>query len=155
MVNPDSDLYRKHPDWVLNFSGRPRSESRNQLVLNLARPDVRDYIAGFLDKLLTENDIAFLKWDYNRNWSEPGWDQVPVDEQRGVYVEFIRNLYSILSDLRKKHPKVEIESCSGGGGRVIWEFCATPMRFGPRTIPIPLTGCRCRTVLPMLTPLRS
>jgi alpha-galactosidase len=118
MINPDSDLYRKHPDWVLNFPERPRSEQRNQLVLNLARPDVRDYIAGFLDKLLTENDIAFLKWDYNRNWSEPGWDQVPVDEQRGVYVEFIRNLYSILADLRKKHPKVEIESCSGGGGRV-------------------------------------
>jgi alpha-galactosidase len=102
----------------LNFPGRPRSESRNQLVLNLARPDVRDYIAGFLDKLLSENDIAFLKWDYNRNWSEPGWDQVPVDEQKRVYVEFIRNLYSILAELRKKHPKVEIESCSGGGGRV-------------------------------------
>jgi alpha-galactosidase len=118
MINPDSGLYRKHPDWVLNFPGRPRSESRNQLVLNLARPDVRDYVAGFLDKLLTENDIAFLKWDYNRNWSEPGWDQVPVDEQRRVYVEFVRNLYWILADLRKKHPKVEIESCSGGGGRV-------------------------------------
>ncbi len=118
MINPDSDLYRKHPDWVLNFPGRPRSESRNQLILNLARPDVRDYLAGFLDKILTENDIAFLKWDYNRNWSEPGWDQVPIDEQKKVYVEFIRNLYSILADLRKKHPKVEIESCSGGGGRV-------------------------------------
>src|SRR5579863_5653245 len=118
MINPDSDLYRKHPDWVLNFPGRPRTESRNQLVLNLARSDVRDYVEGFLDKLLTENDIAFLKWDYNRNWAEPGWDQVPVDEQKRVYVEFIRNLYSILADLRKKHPKIEIESCSGGGGRV-------------------------------------
>jgi alpha-galactosidase len=118
MVNPDSDLYRKHPDWVLNFPGRPRSESRNQLVLNLARPDVRDYVEGFLDKLLTENDIAFLKWDYNRNWSEPGWDAVPLDEQKRVYVEFIRNLYAILADLRRKHPKIEIESCSGGGGRV-------------------------------------
>ena len=118
MINPDSDLYRKHPEWVLNFPGRPRSESRNQLVLNLARPDVRDYLAGFLDKILTENDIAFLKWDYNRNWSEPGWDQVPVDEQKRVYVEFVRNIYSILAELRKKHPKVEIESCSGGGGRV-------------------------------------
>lgn len=118
MVNPDSDLYRKHPDWVLNFPGRPRSEQRNQLVLNLARSDVRQYIEGFLDKLLTDNDIAFLKWDYNRNWSEPGWDQVPVDQQRRVYVEFIRNLYSILADLRQKHPKIEIESCSGGGGRV-------------------------------------
>jgi alpha-galactosidase len=118
MVNPDSDLYRKHPDWVLNFPGRPRSEQRNQLVLNLARSDVRDYVEGFLDKLLTENDIAFLKWDYNRNWSEPGWDQLPADQQQGVYVEYIRNLYAILGDLRKKHPKVEIESCSGGGGRV-------------------------------------
>lgn len=117
MVNPDSDLYRKHPDWVLNFPGRPRSESRNQLVLNLARSDVRAYVFGFLDKLLNENDIAFLKWDYNRNWSEPGWDQVPPDEQRRVYVEFIRNVYSVLAELRKKHPKVEIESCSGGGGR--------------------------------------
>ena len=118
MVNPDSDLYRKHPDWVLNFPGRPRSEQRNQLVLNLARSDVRDYVEGFLDKLLSENDIAFLKWDYNRNWSEPGWDQVPVEQQQRVYVEYIRNLYAILSHLRKKHPNVEIESCSGGGGRV-------------------------------------
>ena len=118
MVNPDSDLYRKHPDWALNFPGRPRSEERNQLVLNLARQDVRDYVYGFLDKLLTENQIAFLKWDYNRNWSEPGWDQLPPDEQKKVYVQFIRNLYSILAELRAKHPGVEIESCSGGGGRV-------------------------------------
>ena len=118
MVNPDSDLYRKHPEWVLNFPGRPRTESRNQLILNLARADVREYVAGFLDKLLTENDIAFLKWDYNRNWSEPGWDQAAPDEQKKVYVAFIRNVYGILAELRKKHPKVEIESCSGGGGRV-------------------------------------
>jgi len=118
MVNPDSDLYRKHPDWVLNFPGRPRSEQRNQLVLNLARREVRDYVEAFLDKLLTENDIAFLKWDYNRNWSEPGWDQVSAGEQRRVYVEYVRNLYAILADLRNKHPRIEIESCSGGGGRV-------------------------------------
>ncbi len=118
MVNPDSDLYRKHPEWVLNFPGRPRTEQRNQLVLNLARPDVRAYILGFLDKLLTENDIAFLKWDYNRNWSEPGWDQLPAAEQKKVYIEFTRNLYAVLAELKKRHPKVELESCSGGGGRV-------------------------------------
>ena len=118
MVNPDSDLYRKHPDWVLNFPGRPRSEQRNQLVLNLAQSDVREYVLGFLDKLLSENDIAFLKWDYNRNWSEPGWDQLPPAEQKKVYVEFTRNLYAILAELKKRHPKVELESCSGGGGRV-------------------------------------
>jgi alpha-galactosidase len=118
MVNPDSDLYRAHPDWVLHFAGRPETEQRNQLVLNLARKDVRDYVLGFLDKLLTENDIAFLKWDYNRNWSEPGWDQLPAAEQKQVYVEFTQNLYGILAELRKRHPNVEIESCSGGGGRV-------------------------------------
>lgn len=118
MVNPDSDLYRRHPDWVLNFPGRPRTEARNQLVLNLARPDVRAYVVGFLDKLLTENEIAFLKWDYNRNWSEPGWPEAAPDAQKNVYVDFIRNLYSILAELRSKHPNVEIESCSGGGSRV-------------------------------------
>ena len=118
MVNADSDLYRKHPDWVLNFPGRPHTEARNQMVLNLARPDVRAYVFGFLDKLLNENDIAFLKWDYNRNWSEPGWPGIAPDAQKDVYVDFIRNFYSILSELRQKHPNVEIESCSGGGSRV-------------------------------------
>jgi alpha-galactosidase len=111
MVNPDSDLYRRHPDWVLHFPGRPRTEARNQLVLNLARTDVRDHVFKVLDDLLTQNDIAFLKWDANRNWSEPG-------EQREVYVAYIENLYSILRRLRERHPAVEIESCSGGGGRV-------------------------------------
>jgi alpha-galactosidase len=118
MVNPDSDLYRKHPEWVLNFTGRPRTEQRNQLVLNLARKDVRDHVFGFLDNLLSHNKIAFLKWDYNRNWSEPGWPAVASDEEKAVYVDYTRNLYGILRELRAKYPKVEIESCSGGGGRV-------------------------------------
>lgn len=118
MVNPDSDLYRAHPDWVLHMNGRPRSEGRNQLVLNLARADVRAYVYHALDKLLSENDIAFLKWDYNRSWSEPGWPEVAPDEQKNVYVDFIRNYYGILEELRKNHPKVEIESCSSGGGRI-------------------------------------
>jgi alpha-galactosidase len=118
MVNPNSDLYRAHPDWVLNFTGRPRTEGRNQLVLNLARQDVRDYVFNFLDKLLNENDIAFFKWDYNRNWSEPGWPAVPTEDQKQVYVKYTQNLYSILAELRAKHPKLEIEDCSGGGGRV-------------------------------------
>ena len=118
MVNPDSDLYRKHPDWVLNFTGRPRTEGRNQLMLNLARPDVRAYVFQSLDKLLNENEIAFLKWDYNRNWSEPGWPAVAPEDQKKVYIAYIQNLYSILDELRTKHPQVEIESCSGGGSRV-------------------------------------
>jgi alpha-galactosidase len=118
MVNPDSELYRKHPDWVLNFPGRPRSEARNQLVLNLARPDVKAYVFHVLDNLLSHNDISFIKWDYNRNWAEPGWPAVPPDQEQEVYVKYIRNLYSIMRELRAKHPNVEIEACSGGGGRV-------------------------------------
>jgi alpha-galactosidase len=79
---------------------------------------VREYVFHFLDDLVGHNDIAFLKWDYNRNWSEPGWPAVAPDEQKQVYVEYTRNLYSILKELRTKYPKLEIESCSGGGGRV-------------------------------------
>jgi alpha-galactosidase len=118
MVNPDSDLYRRHPEWVLNFPGRPRTEARNQLVLNLARTDVRDYLFNVLDGLLTENDIAFLKWDANRNFSEPGWSGQRLEDQQKVYVAYTENLYWILRRLRERHPHVEIESCSGGGGRV-------------------------------------
>lgn len=118
MVNRDSDLYRAHPDWVLNFPGRERSEGRHQLVLNLARDDVKAHLLEVLDRLLSENDIQFLKWDYNRNWSEPGWPQVSSAEQQKVYVAYVRNLYDILRELRARHPKVEIESCSGGGARV-------------------------------------
>ncbi|MGE7136245.1 alpha-galactosidase [Luteibacter sp. NPDC031894] len=118
MVNPDSDLYRAHPDWVLNFPGRQRSEGRNQLVLNLAREDVKAHVLEVLDELLRDNDIQFLKWDYNRNWSEPGWPQLPPDEQQKVYVAYVNNLYDILRELRARHPNVEIESCSGGGARV-------------------------------------
>ncbi|KQN30222.1 alpha-galactosidase [Sphingomonas sp. Leaf38] len=118
MVNVDSDLYRAHPDWVLNYTGRPRTEGRNQLVLNLARKDVRDHLLGVLDTLVSENDIAFLKWDYNRNWTEAGWPAMPVQDQQRVYVDYVRNLYHILTELRRRHPKLEIEGCSGGGGRV-------------------------------------
>lgn len=117
MVNRDSDLYRAHPDWVLNFPGRPRTEGRNQLVLNLARDDVRDHLLGVLDRLLRENDIQFIKWDYNRNWTEPGWPEAGADQQQ-VHLRYVRNLYHILAELRRRHPGLEIETCSGGGGRI-------------------------------------
>ncbi len=118
MVNPDSDLYRAHPDWVIHFPDRPRSELRNQMVLNLARSDVKEYVLGFLDKLATENNVKYFKWDMNRPLSEPGWEDQPVADQRKLWVDYVRNLYDILDRLRAKHPKLEIESCSGGGGRV-------------------------------------
>ena len=118
MVNPDSDLYRAHPDWVLNFTGRPRSELRNQLVLNLARPDVAAFVFDALDRLAATYNIRYFKWDMNRSLTEPGWPAVPTDDQKKVWVEYVRNYYGILDKLRAKHPKLEIESCSGGGARV-------------------------------------
>jgi alpha-galactosidase len=118
MVNPDSDLYRAHPDWVLNFNGRPRSELRNQLVLNLARTDVREYIFGFLDRLASTYKVKYFKWDMNRSMSEPGWPSAAVEDQKKVWVEYVKNYYNIIDRLRAKHPGLEIESCSGGGGRI-------------------------------------
>jgi alpha-galactosidase len=118
MVNPDSDLYRAHPDWVMNFPGRPRGELRHQLVLNLARDDVRDYIFSVLDRLASEYNIRYFKWDMNRTFSEPGWPEMAADEQKKLWVKYVWNLYDILKRLRAKHPNLEIESCSGGGGRV-------------------------------------
>jgi alpha-galactosidase len=118
MVNPDSDLYRAHPDWVIHFPGRVRSEARNQLVLNLARKDVYDHLLKMLDQLLSAHNIAFLKWDHNRTWSEPGWPEAGPDGQQKLYVDYVNNLYKLLAELRRRHPKVEIESCASGGGRV-------------------------------------
>lgn len=118
MVNPDSNLYRAHPDWVMNFKGRPRSELRNQLVLNLARDDVRDYLFNVLDKLASTYNIRYFKWDMNRTFSEPGWPEVSADEQKELWVKYVLNFYDILERLRQKHPNLEIESCSGGGGRI-------------------------------------
>ena len=118
MVNPDSDLYRRHPDWAMNFPGRPRSEARNQLVLNMARDDVKEYIFGVLDKMLSENNIKYIKWDMNRHFGEPGWAEVPIPEQKEIWVKYVRNVYEIIDRLRAKHPSLDIEACSGGGGRL-------------------------------------
>ncbi|KQZ32601.1 alpha-galactosidase [Duganella sp. Root1480D1] len=118
MVNPDSDLYRAHPDWVINFPGRQRSQARNQLVLNLARKDVCEHLLKVLDGLVASHNIAYLKWDHNRAWSEPGWPEAAPDEQQRLYVVYVDKLYQLLAELRRRHPKLEIESCASGGGRV-------------------------------------
>ncbi|GAP05508.1 MAG TPA: alpha-galactosidase [Anaerolinea thermolimosa] len=116
MVNPDSHLYRAHPDWVIHFPSRPRTEARNQLILNLARPDVQEYLIETLDRLLRENNIAFIKWDMNRNVSEPGWPDAPGDP-RELWVRYVQGVYRVWGELRRRHPNVIWQSCSGGGGR--------------------------------------
>lgn len=105
MVNPDSDLYRAHPDWALHQAGRPLLTARGQLVLNLARADVRDALFAMLDAVLRSAPIGYLKWDHNR-------DLVPAGGAAQV-----AGTYALLAALRAAHPDVEIESCAGGGGR--------------------------------------
>lgn len=113
MVNVDSDLYRAHPDWALHFPGRPRTEGRNQLILDLGRPEVQAYIYHCLDDLLAADDIAFIKWDYNRSQTEPG--SVAGKE---IWLRHVAGVYDIMDRLRQKYPHLSIQSCSGGGGRV-------------------------------------
>lgn len=116
MVNPDSDLYRAHPAWVIHFPTRERTEGRHQLILNVARPDVQAYLIEQIDRLLMQYNIAFIKWDMNRNVSEPGWPDAP-GEQRELWVRYVHGLYHIWDTLRERHPSVRWQSCSGGGGR--------------------------------------
>jgi alpha-galactosidase len=118
MVNPDSDLYRAHPDWVYHFAHRSRSQARNQLVLNLARPDVAEWLYQTLDRVLADHQIEFVKWDMNRHFSEPGWPAMAGDNPERIWIDHVRNLYDVLERLRIAHPAVAFESCSGGGGRV-------------------------------------
>ncbi len=105
MVNPDSDLYRAHPDWALALEGRARPTARHQLVLDLRRAEVRDYLFGALDTLLCGAPISYLKWDHNRDLAPAGG------------AAQVRGTYELLARLRTAHPGVEIEGCAGGGGR--------------------------------------
>ncbi len=116
MVNPNSELYRAHPDWVIHFPTRTRTTGRDQLILNFARTDVQEYIIGQIDRLLSENNIVFIKWDMNRNVSEPGWSDAPGDP-RELWVRYVQGLYHVWGTLRERHPEVIWQSCSGGGGR--------------------------------------
>jgi alpha-galactosidase len=112
MVNPDSDLYRAHPDWALNALPAPLVMARNQLVLDLTRQEVQDYLFEHLDALLTEYPITYLKWDMNRDISQPGGH-----DGRTVCHSQTLAFYSLLRRVRDAHPTVAIESCSSGGGR--------------------------------------
>jgi len=118
MVNPNSDLYRAHPDWVFHFPNRQRHENRNQLMLNLAREDVCQYLYKYFRDLLKENNIKFIKWDMNKALTDPGWASAPADEQRAVRIRYMENFYHLVETLRKEFPEVWFENCSGGGGRI-------------------------------------
>lgn len=113
MVNSDSDLYRAHGDWALAVDGRPRLTGRNQLVLDLSRDEVRDYLFTSIDALLSSLPISYLKWDHNRDLAFGG-DKAG----RPAYRRQTLGAYRLIDRLRAAHPDVEIEACAGGGGRI-------------------------------------
>ncbi|MBV9356241.1 MAG: alpha-galactosidase, partial [Chloroflexi bacterium] len=117
MVNPDSDLFRAHPEWTFHFPNREPSLWRNQLVLNFARVDVRRSILGQLQALLRRDAIDFLKWDHNRPLTEVGWPEAPFERQREAWVRHVWGVYEVLAALRAEFPSLVIESCASGGGR--------------------------------------
>ena len=112
MVNPDSDLYRAHPDWGLQAEGLTQIPYRNQVVLDISRPEVSDYLFERIDAVLSAHDIRYIKWDMNRDLSHPG----DAHGQQRAHAQ-VRALWALLDRLRAKHPGVEIESCASGGGR--------------------------------------
>lgn len=115
MVNPDSDLFRNHPDWAYHYPHRKACELRNQFVLNMTREDVQEYIFNTLDELLTKHNIKYIKWDMNRPFSETGAQNLQ-DPKMYSYLHTMA-VYSIVDKLRQKHPDVAFESCASGGGR--------------------------------------
>ena len=115
MVSRDSDLFRNHPEWVLGFSSREYEESRQQLVLNLALDDVKDYIISVIDNLLSNNNIEYLKWDMNRYISQASHPF--YFEQRMMWVKYVRNLYKIFKHIKDKYPYLLFENCASGGLR--------------------------------------
>ena len=110
MVNPDSELYRAHPDWVLATPGRPVITGRNQLVLDMARPEVGDYLFTKISALLADLPISYLKWDHNRDLTTAG--------AQPRYRKQVAGAYALMARLRAAFPHIEIEACAGGGGRI-------------------------------------
>ena len=123
MVNANSDLYRNHPEWMLHSEGYPQVTVRNQYVLNLQIPEVLSYLVERLDTLLSEYNIRYIKWDMNRELVQASHQGKPA------YHGQVEAYYRLVDEVRKRHPQVEIETCSGGGGRVDFEVLSRTHRF--------------------------
>ena len=117
MVSPQSQLFKTHPDWILHVPGREPSLGRNQLTLDLSRPEVTDYIFDQMDAILSCGDIDYVKWDMNRNMTEVGSAGHSINRQREVSHRYMLGLYGLLQRLTTKYPDILFENCASGGNR--------------------------------------
>jgi len=117
MVSPDSDLYRAHPDWCIHVPGRPRTQCRNQLTLDLSRQEVCDYVVKAVSDILDSANISYVKWDMNRHMTSIGSAGLPTERQKETPHRYMLGLYDVMERVTLAHPDVLFESCSGGGGR--------------------------------------
>jgi len=117
MVNPKSELYENHPDWILKLPNRPENLQRNQLVLDLTNPLVQDHAFSVVDNILSKNpEVAYIKWDCNRTLTN-AYSPYLKNNQSQLYVDYGLGLYKVLQKVRRKYPDIEMMWCSGGGGR--------------------------------------
>ena len=117
MVNKDSDLYREHPDWIIQTPGRRNSHGRYQYVLDFSRKEVVDRIYEMMDKILSEAKVSYIKWDMNRSITECYSAALSADRQGEVYHRYILGVYDLYERLTSKFPQILFESCASGGGR--------------------------------------
>ena len=128
MISEDSDLYRAHPDWALTVPGRKPTMSRSQLVLDMSRSDVVDWLYEILSGLLRENPIDYIKWDFNRNLADVYSRALPASRQGEVSHRFVLGYYDLMERLTEEFPDVLFEGCAGGGGR----FDAGALAYSPQ-----------------------
>ena len=117
MVNGNSDLYRAHPDWAMKIPGKAHSTGRNQMLLDLTRVEVQDYIIDAMSSVFASADISYVKWDYNRNFTDVYSSSLPFDRQGEVSHRYILGLYRVMNTLTKKFPHILFEGCASGGNR--------------------------------------
>ena len=123
MTNTVSELYEKHPDWVIKAPGRDALTGRGgtQLVLDMANPEVQDFVFSIVDDLMTENpEIDYIKWDANMSIINHGSQYLPSDRQSHMYIEYHRGFASVCDRIREKYPDLTIQACASGGGRANW-----------------------------------
>lgn len=117
MISPNSKLYKEHPDWCISVAGRNKSTAREQLILDLSRKEVCDYIIESVSNVLENASISYVKWDMNRNMSEVGSLGLSPERQRETAHRYMLGLYKILEEITTRFKDILFESCSGGGGR--------------------------------------